>query len=380
MNFTSNPIYVLMMLCLMVILAENVAKTKYGKQFGTALIVIIFTAVLANVNLIPSASDSIDLYSGIFTYIAPISIFYLLLNVNLTSIKQAGLPMVGLFLLGSLATTFGILISWFLLSPENSLGENGTIIAGMLTGTYTGGSVNFNAVALEYDFQGKGILYAGTIAVDNVVTTLWIVVTLAFPVFLKRLWKEKLSTSSKLNSNNTSQPKEEIMDVRSLMWLSFFGIAAYYISELISSFLPQIPSILILTTIGILLAQTKFVATLKGSQSLGLYLVYIFLAVIGAYCELNAVAELKDVGLTLLLFTSLAVLIHGLLIILIGGLLYRDWDMIAIVSQANIGGGTTAIALAETFDRKELILPAILVGSLGNALGTYLGFLVIYIL
>ena len=54
--------------------------------------------------------------------------------------------------------------------------------------------------------------------------------------------------------------------------------------------------------------------------------------------------------------------------------------MIAIVSQANIGGGTTAIALAETFDRKELILPAILVGTLGNALGTYLGFFVIYLL
>jgi len=54
--------------------------------------------------------------------------------------------------------------------------------------------------------------------------------------------------------------------------------------------------------------------------------------------------------------------------------------MIAIVSQTNTGGGTTAIALAETFDRKELILPAILVGTLGTALGIYLGFLVIYIL
>jgi len=43
-------------------------------------------------------------------------------------------------------------------------------------------------------------------------------------------------------------------------------------------------------------------------------------------------------------------------------------------------GSSTAIALAESFNRKELILPAILVGSLGNALGTYLGFLVIYIL
>ena len=39
--------------------------------------------------------------------------------------------------------------------------------------------------------------------------------------------------------------------------------------------------------------------------------------------------------------------------------------MIAIVSQAKVGGSATAVAIAE---------------SLGNALGTYLGFLVIYIL
>ncbi|WP_373017625.1 DUF819 family protein, partial [Muriicola sp.] len=104
------------------------------------------------------------------------------------------------------------------------------------------------------------------------------------------------------------------------------------------------------------------------------------LAVIGAYCDLSAVVELQEVGITIFLFASLAVLIHGILLILLGGLIYRDWDMIAIVSQANIGGGTTAIALAETFHRNELILPAILVGTLGNALGTYLGFLVVYLL
>jgi len=380
MNFTSDPIYVLAILCLLVILAETAAKTKFGKQFGTALIVIILTAVIANLKLIPSASNSIELYSAIFKYIAPISIFYLLLNVNLTSIKQAGLPMVGLFLLGSLATTFGVLIAWFVLSPDSILGEDGKIIAGMLTGTYTGGSVNFNAIALEYDFQDRGILYAGTIAVDNVVTTIWIVATLAFPGFLKRFWKEKINLKSTAKSNNGAHPEDEGIDSRSLMWLAFLGVVAYYVSDVLSGFLPQIPFILILTTIGILLAQTKFVAQLKGSHNLGMYLVYLFLAVIGAYCELSAVAELKDVGIPLLLFAGLAVLFHGFLIILIGGLLYRDWDMIAIISQANVGGGTTAIALAETFDRKELILPAILVGSLGNALGTYLGFLVIYTL
>ena len=380
MDFITNPIYVLAVLCFMVILAIYAAKTKFGKQFGAALLVILFTAVIANLKLIPSASNSIPLYSGIFHYIAPISIFYLLLNVNLTSIKRAGLPMIGLFVIGSLATTLGILISWFILSPESVLGQDGKIIAGMLTGTYTGGGLNFNAIALEYDFQENGVLYAGTIAVDNVVTTIWIITTLAIPNVLRRFWKDKTNLKSSISNENEARPEDEYIDFISLMWLLFLGIAAYYISDLLSDLLPQVPSILILSSIGIVLAQTKFVAKLKGSHNLGLYLVFIFCAVIGAYCELSAVAELKEVGVTLLLFAGLAVLLHGVIVILLGGLLYRDWEMIAIISQANVGGGTTAIALAESFNRKDLVLPAILVGTLGTALGTYLGFLVVYIL
>ena len=380
MDFITNPIYVLAVLCFMVILAIYAAKTKFGKQFGAALLVILFTAVIANLKLIPSASNSIPLYSGIFHYIAPISIFYLLLNVNLTSIKRAGLPMIGLFVIGSLATTLGILISWFILSPESVLGQDGKIIAGMLTGTYTGGGLNFNAIALEYDFQENGVLYAGTIAVDNVVTTIWIITTLAIPNVLRRFWKDKTNLKSSISDENEARPEDEYIDFISLMWLLFLGIAAYYISDLLSDLLPQVPSILILSSIGIVLAQTKFVANLKGSHNLGLYLVFIFCAVIGAYCELSAVAELKEVGVTLLLFAGLAVLLHGVIVILLGGLLYRDWEMIAIISQANVGGGTTAIALAESFNRKDLVLPAILVGTLGTALGTYLGFLVVYIL
>lgn len=380
MEIITNPIYVLSILCFMVILSVYAGKTKIGKQLGgAALLVILFTAVVANFKFIPSASNSIELYDIIFKYIAPISIFYLLLNVNITSIKKAGLPMVGLFVLGSIATTIGILISWFLLSPQEILGDDGKIIAGMLTGTYTGGSVNFNAIALEYGFQKKGFLYAGTIAVDNVVTAIWIMVTLAIPMFLNKIWNSNVKLNTKVNLNTEKVDNDKI-DSKSLAWLIFLGIGVYYISDIISENFIKVPSILILTTIGILLAQTKFISKMKGSQTLGLYLVYLFLAVIGAYCELSAVSQLQEVGATLLIFTSLAVLIHGLVFIFIGGLFYRDWEMISIASQANIGGGASAIALAESFDRKELILPAILVGSLGNALGTYLGFLVVYIL
>ncbi len=378
MPFVYNPIYVLGMLSLMVILSIYIGKTKLGKQFGAALLVILFTAVIANLKLIPSASDSIGLYDVIFKYIAPISIFYLLLNVNLNSIKKAGLPMISLFVIGSLATTVGILISWVILTPENILGEDAKIIAGMLTGTYTGGSVNFNAIAIEYGFQKKGVLYAGTIAVDNVVTAVWILVTLILPVFLSKIWKSK--TEHNKISNEQVKISDKGIDLISLAWLTFLGIMSFYLSEILVQYFPRIPSILILSTFGIGLAQTKFVSNLKGGHNLGLYLVYLFLAVIGAYCEIGAVYQLKEIGFTLLLFTTLAVSFHGILTIIIGGLVYRDWQMIAIVSQANVGGGASAIALAETFNRKELILPAILVGTLGNALGTYLGFFVVYVL
>ncbi len=378
MSFTSNTIYVLAVLFLMLILASQAAKTKGGKQVGASLLVIVFTAVVANLKLIPSASNSIPLYDSIFTYIAPISIFFLLLNVNLASIRKAGLPMIGLFLIGSVMTTLGILLAWIIISPENTLGEDARIIAGMLTGTYTGGSVNFNAIALEYDFQKKGVLYAGTIAVDNVVTTLWIIVTLTIPIFMHKIWKSKKQDTAK--TQPIAKRTESAIDMHSLVWLSFLGVAAFLVSDLLSEYLPKVPFILILSTLGILLAQIPAVSKLKGSHTLGLFLVNLFLAVIGAYCELSAVSALKEIGVSLLLFTSIAVLLHGIGTVLIGGLFYRDWQMIAIVSQANVGGGTTAIALAETFKRNELILPAILVGTLGNALGTYLGFLVIYML
>ena len=366
------------MLCLMIILSLYAGRTKLGKQLGSALLVIFFTAIIANLKLIPSASNSIELYSIIFEYIAPISIFFLLLNVNLVSIKKAGLPMITLFIIGSLSTTLGILISWIIISPQNILGSDAKVIAGMLTGTYTGGSVNFNAVALEYGFQKKGILYAGTVAVDNVVTTIWILATLTFPLILSKIWKGKIFLNKTISIEENFDDNK--MDLFSFASLIFLGISAFYISEILAKKFTSIPSILILSTIGILLAQTNFICKLKGSHNLGLYLVHLFLAVIGAYCEISAVYELKEIGITLFLFTSASVLIHGLLIIIFGGLFYRDWQMVAIASQTNVGGGASAIALAETFKRNELILPSILMGTLGNAIGTYLGFFVIYIL
>ena len=63
-----NPVYVLAALCSMVVLSVYTAKTKVGKRLGIALLVILFTAVVANIGLIPSASNAIPLYDVIFIF------------------------------------------------------------------------------------------------------------------------------------------------------------------------------------------------------------------------------------------------------------------------------------------------------------------------
>src|SRR5690606_21077368 len=88
--------------------------------------------------------------------------------------------------IGSLGTILGVLAGMYLVDGSAHFGELYPAIGGMFTGTYTGGSVNFNAVAIHYKVMDDGILYAGMTAVDNIVTALWMVVTLLVPTLIRR--------------------------------------------------------------------------------------------------------------------------------------------------------------------------------------------------
>ncbi len=154
------------------------------------------------------------------------------------------------------------------------------------------------------------------------------------------------------------------------------GAGTLYVSGLISEYIPQVPSILILTTIALLLAQIKFLHRIKGGNLIGYLFVLLFLAVVGAYCDMEALIQNKTTAVLLLEWVTIIVFTHGILLFTIGGLLKQDWYLISIASNANIGGATTAAALATGLNRSDLRLPGILAGSLGTALGTYSGIVV----
>jgi len=400
----SHPLWVIAVLAGAAAASEWLARRTALRHLGSALLVIVVAAVAANLGVIPSVTDGSPVYDAIFGTVGPLAIFWLLLQVRLASVLRAGPAVLVLFLLGAAGTFVGVLAGMLLLGGGDVLGPLHAALGGMYVGTYVGGSINFNAVALEYDVMRDGALYAGAAVVDNVATTLWMAATVVLPRLLAGRWTVRgaaaleavpeaeagtevgtAAGTAAAQADSAQLADRDTFTAEGLATQLALGAAALLVSDglsawLAASFHLPVPSILILTTLALLLAQVPAVQRLPGAHLIGWTAVMFFLAAIGALCDLQALARLGDLAPSLGVLVGTTVLIHGLVVFGGAAALKLDPAVAAVASQANIGGGTSALALARSLDREDLELPAILVGSLGNALGTYLGFLAVVLL
>lgn len=373
---------VLAALALCVVLSEWLARRTPLRHAGSSLVVIVVAAVLANLGLIPAGSTPehpVPAYDAVFAHVAPLAIFWLVLRVDLRRTLAAGLPLLGMFGLGAVGTVLGVLAGLAVLGPD-AFGPWTAALGGMFAATYIGGSANFNALALHYDVVRQGTLYAGTMAVDAGLTAGWMVVTIAIPRWWRPATVAATESADPIGPDDGvgPHPDADHVDPLDLSVLLALGLAALWATDAIVDVLAaqglSLPGMLVLTVLALVLAQVPAVMRLAGANLLGMLAVQVFLATIGAFCDLAAVVELGQVGVHLLVLASMVLLVHGGLLFGAARALGIDPALAAVASQANIGGGTTALALARGIGRRDLVVPAILVGSLGTALGTFAGF------
>ena len=378
----SDPLFVLAVLAACVVVAEVLARQPGIRHLGTAMVVIVVTGVIANVGVIPTSGGEHPVYAFLFQEGAWMAIFWLLLQIDLRRVWRAGATAIGLFALGAAGTAAGALVASWLLGGAGAPAFDHAL-AGMFTATYIGGSANFMALASHYQVN-DGVLLASANAVDAGMTTLWMAVTIALPRLIGRRGRQQLEpTVTDADDAGSSSDAIVAQDTEAVhpidlgilvagaagaVWLS--RELAARSADLVGL---RVPGILILTTLALLLAQIPVVGRLRGSRLLGLFGVYLFLATIGALCDARALIASGELGLALLAFVAVLFAVHA--IILFGGaLIFRlDIDVAALASQANIGGSSSALALARSLGRSDLILPGILIGALGTASGTYVG-------
>ncbi len=367
----TDPVFIAAVIVVCILVSQWLVDRTPLRHAGVALLVIVVTAVASNAGLIPTGSSPV--YTGVFRYVAPLSIFWLLLGVNLRAVLRAGPKLLLLFSVGAFGTAAGVAAGLFLLG-DAPFGDQTPAMAGMFVATYIGGSANFNAIALHYGVVETGPLYAGAMAVDSGLTAIWMAATIALPRWLGAAVGDAEDTPTPQDD-----PDRESVAPRDLAVVFGLGLGSAWAAERLSAW-TELPSMLLLTALALVLAQVPAVARLRGAKAVGMFAVYVFLATIGALCDVHALGTPGEVGGRIAALAVACVGVHGAVVFGTAKVLKLDPVLAAVASQANIGGGTTALALARSLGRPDLVLPAVLVGSLGTALGTFVGFLLAAIL
>lgn len=386
--------------CLWGIVAGSVAlsiwleqRFRWAAKITGAIIALILAVTLSNLRIIPTEAP---VYDVIWDYFVPLALPLLLLKTDLRKIRKESGKMLFCFLIGSVGSATGALVGFALLNrfiPELKG------VAGMMTGSYIGGGVNFAALSNTFGVSAS-MISSATVA-DNLNMTIYFFLLLSIPsmAFFRKHYKHPHIDATEAQANDSKQGETaaaaywgrkeiSLLDVARCGAAAFAIVAiAGMIAQLLNDVLPAGNVVLDMlrsmlgnkylwiTTISMLCATLKpnFFGAIRGAQELGTYLIYFFLFVIGVPASIPVILQNSPL---LLVFTLIMVLCNMVLMFVAGKLTGMDLETIIIASNANIGGPTTAAGMAIAKGWDKLVGPALLVGTLGYVIGTYLGLLV----
>lgn len=363
---------IILVIATIAIFLEN-RYTLVAKISG-AIMALIIALLLSNFNIIPLESK---VYDDVWGYVVPIAIPLLLFQCDIKKIWEESGRLAIIFLLSSVGTMLGAVVGFYLLREYIPTLNN---IAGTMTASYIGGGVNFVAVqtALNLDKQ----LASALIVSDNLLMVLYFFVLIIIPTipFFNKYFKREYRNDIK-NMDDKKEVKRPItledvafnFTISVLIVAVSFGFSDLILAEdrgYVINFLAN--KYILLTSITVILATvfSTFFKKLIGSQEIGTFLIYIFFAVIGIPASIKSIVVNSPL---LLVFCAIMVIINMVITFAFAKLFNFSLEEAILVSNANIGGPTTATAMAISKGWTKYVAPVMLVGTLGYVIGTYAG-------
>lgn len=347
-------------------------RFAWGRKYSGVMLLITLAIVLANLRIIPTSAPAYDV---VWDYLVPVAIPLLLMQADIKRIIRESGPTLVAFIIGGAAVVAGTIIGVAMFD----LGPNEAELAGIFTGTYIGGSLNFAAVAEATGMQDSSLLTAA-IAADNVVTNLHFLLIVFIPGvawMARRYPTHHMDTAVKFDVDAGSPHRIADLDIAGLLGSLALAFLLAAVGNVLAEFIgkPQF-SILAITALTLLVATflPKQVGKLSGHTEAGNVLMFIFLASVGASAD---IWELIDIAPIFFVFATVIIIVHLVILFAVGKVMKLDLAELAMASAVCIGGPSSAAALASAKGWRDLLIPGVLAGSFGYAVGSFIGVAVV---
>lgn len=417
----ANPWYIWSILSCVATFGVATERTAIGSMLSSPLVTMMTSMILCNIGLLPS--DSL-VYSAVLKWLVPLSIPLLLLDADLRRCVKATGGLLKAFLVGSVGTVIGTIVAYALVPLNNMVG--GEKIAAALCARHIGGAVNF--VAVSDILRVPPEMIAAAMAADNVVVALYFAYLFLISVPERGGDDSSVGPSSMqppiaepqraamlkdecpipfFRTNNTpvngqdtqgttpsALPQEETIVISSnaaastsagapmrrgdglgLLRLSTalsVGLVLCALSQGIGAVVGVSPMLLVslLAVAAATLFPVPMGKVAKAGGVLGVILMQFFFAVTGG---MGHIPTVLSYGPALFMHTTIQIVVHFAFIVAVGKVLKLPFREVILASNANVGGPTTAAAMATSKRWKLLVLPALLTGIFGYAIATGVG-------
>jgi uncharacterized membrane protein len=356
-----------------------VHRYAWAKRLSVIIWIIFTSALCSNLGLIPTDAP---VYGALIGFTVPFAVCLILFTVNLSDVREAGTAMLAAFALASLGTVLGVTAASLSLEPflARILEADSWKLAGPYTGTFIGGSLNFLALWQGLEI-GTPDLFAAANAVDNLTLfplyALWMIIPslLVGRYVVAKRWEVHFSDEEETAATDPEKPRLEPLQVATLFFLavSVMAVSEWLEVVVLDRFFPDLPAILIVTTLALILGQLRPVRRLQGAWEMGDLAFYVFFAAVGALINFYQAVVLSPI---LFLYVVVVMAIH--MVVLYGGgrWLRMDIGVLTVASVATKAGPALVAPVAEANGWRHLVLPGIIVAMLGYAIGNYVGYAV----
>ena len=348
-------------------------------KIGPVLILYLIGILVGNLFHPPGMAQIQDLLSSAMVPLAiPLMLFACKFRRSETRSQLLAL------LTGLLAVTVAVVSGYFLFGKRM---EDGAQVGGLLTGVYTGGTINMASLKVMLGVPEETFILLNSF--DMAVSFLYLTFLLAIGIRLFRRWLPVETggpDSTPEESTTQERPYRALLtregrrDAAILLGIDalIIGVSAG-LGLLAGDNAFMTVLILCLTTLGIAASFWKPVKS-RGQQGydIGMYFIYVFSVVVASMADFRTLS----IGGSLLMFVYLTFVIFGslLLQVLLAKLLRIDADTMTVSSVAYICSPPFVPMMSAAMKNRRVLAGGLAVGVVGYAAGNYLGFLMAQLL